>query len=139
MVNAGGGGEAYSAPLSAVFGGAPCPHPGALFGILWPGICGELPQGSLTTTTARIYLMATEAQKRELTDKVTRLIQDQFGGDYHKAFAHYDTNGDGRIGRAELGRLLEDAGIGNWLTRGAWEVGIVAALDADKDSTISGP
>ena len=48
--------------------------------------------------------MATEAQKRELTDKVTRLAQDRFGGDYLKAFAHYDANGDGRIDRAELGR-----------------------------------
>ena len=83
--------------------------------------------------------MATEAQKRELTDKVTLLIRDRFGGDYHRAFAHYDANGDGRIDRAELGRLLEDAGIGNWLTRGAWASGIVAALDADKDGTISGP
>jgi hypothetical protein len=81
--------------------------------------------------------MATEAQKRELTDKVTRLIQERFAGDYGRAFAHYDSNGDGRIDRAELGRLLQDAGIGSWLTRGAWASGIVAALDADKDSTIS--
>jgi len=83
--------------------------------------------------------MATEAQTRELTDKVTRLIQDRFGGDYSKAFAHYDSDGDGRIDRGELTRLLEDAGIGNWLTRGAWVAGVVAALDADKDGTISGP
>ncbi len=83
--------------------------------------------------------MATEAQKQELTHKVTKLIQERFGGDYNRAFAHYDTNGDGRIDKAELGRLLEDAGIGNWLTRGAWSSGIIAALDADKDSTISGP
>jgi Ca2+-binding EF-hand superfamily protein len=83
--------------------------------------------------------MATEAQKRELTGKVTRLIQERFGGDYHRAFAQYDANGDGRIDKAELGRLLQDAGIGNWLTRGAWADGIVAALDADKDGTISGP
>jgi Ca2+-binding EF-hand superfamily protein len=83
--------------------------------------------------------MATEAQKRELTDKVSRLVQDRFGGDYLKAFAHYDANGDGRIDRAELGRLLEDAGIGNWVTRGAWADGIIAALDSNKDGTISGP
>ena len=83
--------------------------------------------------------MATEAQKQELTDKVARLIQSRFGGDYGKAFAHYDADGDGRIDKAELGRLLEDAGIGNWLTRGAWASGIVAALDSDKDGTISGP
>jgi len=83
--------------------------------------------------------MATEAQQQELTDKVTKLIAERFGGDYNKAFAHYDADGNGRIDKAELGRLLEDAGIGNWLTRGAWASGIVAALDADKDGTISAP
>ena len=83
--------------------------------------------------------MATEAQKRELADKVSRLVQGRFGGDYLKAFAHYDANGDGRIDRAELGHLLEDAGIGNWVTRGAWADGIIAALDTSQDGTISGP
>lgn len=83
--------------------------------------------------------MATEAQKQELTDKVTKLVEERFGGDYARAFAHYDADGDGRIDRAELGRLLADAGIGNWLTRGAWAAGIVAALDADRDGTISAP
>ena len=84
--------------------------------------------------------MATEAQTRELTGKVTKLITDRFGGDWHKAFAHYDSGKrDGKINRAELGELLKDAGIGNWLTRGAWADGIIAALDADKDGTISGP
>jgi Ca2+-binding EF-hand superfamily protein len=83
--------------------------------------------------------VATEAQKQELTGKVAKLVRERFGGDYGKAFAHYDSDGDGRIDRAELGRMLEDAGIGTWLTRGAWASGIVAALDADKDGTISGP
>lgn len=83
--------------------------------------------------------MATEGQKRELSEKVARLMKERFGGDYGKAFAHYDADGNGRIDRAELGRLLEDAGIGNWMTRGMWASGIVAALDADKDGTISGP
>jgi Ca2+-binding EF-hand superfamily protein len=84
--------------------------------------------------------MATDAQRQELTDKVTKLVADRFGGDFRKAFEHYDSGKrDGRIDKAELGKLLEDAGIGNWLTRGAWADGILAALDADKDGTISGP
>jgi Ca2+-binding EF-hand superfamily protein len=83
--------------------------------------------------------MATEAQKQELTDKVTKLIADRFGGDWHKAFEHYDRDKqDGKINKEELGQLLKDAGIGNWLTRGAWAKGVIAALDADKDGTISG-
>jgi Ca2+-binding EF-hand superfamily protein len=81
--------------------------------------------------------MATEAQKQELTGKVSRLVADRFGGDYGRAFAHYDSNQDGRISKDELGALLSDAGIGNWLTRGAWTAGIIAALDADRDGTIS--
>jgi Ca2+-binding EF-hand superfamily protein len=82
--------------------------------------------------------MATEAQKKELTDKLTKLVADRFGGDCAKAFDHYDSDKkDGRITKGELGALLSDAGIGNWLTRGAWAAGIIAALDADKDGTIS--
>jgi len=84
--------------------------------------------------------MATEAQRQELTDKVIKLVRERFGGDYHKAFEHYDSNPrDGRLDKAELTAFLTDAGIGNWLTRGAWAAGILAALDADKDGTISGP
>jgi len=41
--------------------------------------------------------MATEAQKQELTDKVAGLVRERFGGDYGRAFAHYDSDGDGRI------------------------------------------
>jgi len=84
--------------------------------------------------------MASKAQEQELTNKVTQLIADRFGGDYQKAFDHYDNDKkDGKISKGELGELLKDAGIGNWLTRGAWADGIIAALDADKDGTISGP
>ena len=82
--------------------------------------------------------MATEEQRQELIDKVSKLVADRFGGDYERAFAYYDSDPkDGRINRAELGRLLADAGIGNWLTRGAWTAGILKALDADRDGTIS--
>jgi Ca2+-binding EF-hand superfamily protein len=84
--------------------------------------------------------MATEAQKQELTEKVTKLIAERFAGDWHKAFEHYDNNNkDGKINKAEMGQLLKDAGIGNWLSRGTWAAGIIAALDADKDGAISGP
>jgi Ca2+-binding EF-hand superfamily protein len=82
--------------------------------------------------------MAGDAQKKELQAKVGKLVADQFGGDYHAAFAHYDNNKkDGKINKAELLELLKDAGIGNWLTRGAWANGIIAELDTDKDGTIS--
>jgi Ca2+-binding EF-hand superfamily protein len=84
--------------------------------------------------------MATEAQKKELLEKVGKLVRDRFGGDYHQAFTHYDNvKRDGKINKAELVQLLQDAGVGNWLTRGAWADGIIAELDTDGDGTISGP
>jgi len=55
--------------------------------------------------------------KREIQEKVSRLVTSRFGGDYHKAFDHYDSQPkDGKISGAELMQLLRDAGIGNWLT-----------------------
>lgn len=82
--------------------------------------------------------MATESQRQELMDRVSRLVAARFGGDYRKAFDHYDDDKrDGGINRTELERLLKDAGVGSWLTRGAWADGIIAELDADKDGSIS--
>ena len=83
-------------------------------------------------------MAATEVQKDELRDKISELVRDQFGGDYHKAFDHYDGDvTDGKISPRELTELLADAGVGNWLTRGAWASGIIAELDTDKDGSIS--
>jgi Ca2+-binding EF-hand superfamily protein len=82
--------------------------------------------------------MATEAQKKELEEKITALVGSRFGGDYHRAFAHYDDRRkDGTINKDELLELLKDAGIGNWLTRGGWADGIIAELDTDHDGVIS--
>ncbi len=79
-----------------------------------------------------------EEQKNELRDKVGKLVTDQFEGDYHKAFAHYDSDvKDGHITKRELTKLLSDAGVGNWLTRSAWASGIIAEMDTDKDGSIS--
>ena len=82
--------------------------------------------------------MATESQKREIKDNVGRLVAERFGGDFQKAFEHYDTTAkDGHIDAVELTQLLKDAGIGNWLTRDAWVEGIISALDANDDGAIS--
>jgi Ca2+-binding EF-hand superfamily protein len=83
-------------------------------------------------------MSATEVQKDELRDKIGRLVREQFGGDYHKAFDHYVGEvKDGKISHHELIRLLGDAGVGNWLTRSTWASEIIAELDTDKDRSIS--
>ena len=82
---------------------------------------------------------ATAAQTKELKEKTDALVKARFDGDYHKAFDHYDlADKDGKISKAELIRLLEDAGVGNWLTRCPWADGIISALDTDQDGLISG-
>lgn len=71
------------------------------------------------------------ARERELMEKVGRLVQRSFGGDYRAAFDHYDASNDGAIGRKELLRLLEDADIGGRMTRGLWADGILTKIDAE--------
>src|SRR4051812_20912893 len=86
------------------------------------------------------FSMATEEQKRELQEKVGKIVAAKFGGDYHRAFEHYDQKKkDGRINKDELMELLKDAGIGNFITRGVWADGIIGELDTDGDGAISGP
>ena len=83
--------------------------------------------------------MASEADREELQRKVQKLVDDNFKGDYRKAFNHYDqgVTKNGKINKAELLNLLEDAGLGNFFTRGAWAEGIIAELDKNEDGSIS--
>ena len=78
-----------------------------------------------------------QSQKQELVEKVSRLVVEQFSGDYLQAFAHYDRDADGRINKSDLGRLLRDAGIASWISRGFWASAIIDAIDSNKDGTIS--
>jgi hypothetical protein len=82
--------------------------------------------------------MANDAQKRELQEKVTKLVDMRYGGDWTKAFQHYAREGgaDG-VDKKALAQLLEDAGVGNRLTRGAWTSGVMEVLDLDGDHSIS--
>lgn len=79
--------------------------------------------------------------EKELIEKIQGLMRSRHGGTDHAArarlFAAYDTNGDGQICRSELARLLDDAGVGNSLTRGFWVKGVIARLDQDDNETIS--
>jgi hypothetical protein len=72
----------------------------------------------------------------ELKAKVGALVQKKFGGDYKKAFDHYDTDHDGGVTKSELTQLLSDAGVGNSLTRGTWASRIIEKLDKNGDSKI---
>lgn len=72
----------------------------------------------------------------ELKTKIAALVRDSYGGDYKRAFAHYDPDQDG-IAAEELKQLLEDAEIGNLFTRSSWVSGIIARVDANQDGRIA--
>ena len=83
--------------------------------------------------------MATEAQLREVKEKVLELVNGKYGGDWDAMFRAYA--GKGGIGtlvdKTELMTMLEDAGIGSWLTRGKWADGILSEVDTSGDKAIS--
>lgn len=77
----------------------------------------------------------------ELITKVKKLITDRHGVDDQRAlrstFEAYDRNGSGRLEAEELTRVLEDAGIGNKLTRGMWVKGILSKLAREASDALS--
>lgn len=73
---------------------------------------------------------------KELQEKVGKLVTKKFGGDYKKAFDYYDSNHDG-ADADEIKKLLEDAGVGNPITRGSWVSKILERMDTNKDGKIS--
>jgi Ca2+-binding EF-hand superfamily protein len=79
--------------------------------------------------------------QEELVAAIQNYLQQNFGdtseASMKKLFGQYDKDGDGRIDKPELTKLLADIDIGNRLTRGTWAKGIIDRLDANLDSTIS--
>ena len=80
-----------------------------------------------------------EAQSKEVMDKVKALVQTKFKGDYPAAFQFYDLDHNGKLGHKDVCKLLEDAGVGNWLTRGVWAGGVISQLDENHDGAVSIP
>jgi len=74
-----------------------------------------------------------DENEKELKTKVSKLVSSKFGGDYKKAFGHYDADKDGAVSKSELVNLLSDANVGNGLTRGIWASKIIDKLDQNND------
>lgn len=76
--------------------------------------------------------------RQELIDKIAKLVAGHpHNGDYNKAFAYYDTDGDGLLTINNIKTILGDAKIGNMLTRIGWARGVVDALDQNRDGMLS--
>lgn len=85
-----------------------------------------------------IRVGATAEQVREVQAKIDGLIAERFGpGEWSAAFVAFDRDRDGHISRSELRDIFAEAGVGNFLTRGAWTSGVLDALDKDRDGRVS--
>jgi Ca2+-binding EF-hand superfamily protein len=76
-------------------------------------------------------------EEADLLDKVTRLVDSRFKSDWRRAFDHYASGSTAAVDRDQLITLLDDAGIGNWATRGAWAKGVLKKMDTNGDKRIS--
>ncbi|MEQ1762151.1 MAG: hypothetical protein ABL984_03290, partial [Pyrinomonadaceae bacterium] len=76
-----------------------------------------------------------DTREAELISKVQGLVAGRFAGNYRTAFDHYGERG--RMNEDGLERLLKDAGVGNFATRGTWTAAIMDKLDGDRDGFIS--
>ena len=80
-----------------------------------------------------------ESEANEVIAKVQALVKTKYAGDYMAAFKAYDLDRNGKLGHKDVSKLLEDAGVGNWLTRGVWANGVISHLDLDHDGAVSIP
>ncbi len=67
--------------------------------------------------------------REEVIQKTNALCDARFGGDI--------LNKDTLYGPSELYEMLTAAGIGTFITRSLWVSGIIAAMDSNKDGSIS--
>lgn len=78
---------------------------------------------------------------KELAEKLNAFLKKRYGSDspamQKRLFDDYDTDRDGRIAKAELKHLLEDAKVGNTFTRGMWVDGVMETMDTSENDGIS--
>ncbi len=69
--------------------------------------------------------------EQHVMDKLSAHVGAEFGGDQDAAFAHFDASGDKLLSPDELEDALEEIGVGNFATRGAWKRGVMDRLDKE--------
>lgn len=78
-----------------------------------------------------------DADVINLRAKIRALVHRSYGGSFRAMFDHYSPQGAVGADKDALERLLEDAGVGNILTRGAWTRGVMERVDTNGDGLIS--
>lgn len=72
----------------------------------------------------------------DLGRRVNNLVQQRYGGDYQRAFNAY-AQGRPEVSKAQVNRMLGDADVGNFLTRGAYTDAVMDRFDTNRNNAIS--
>src|SRR5207253_1711340 len=72
----------------------------------------------------------------DLGRRVNTLVQNRFGGDSQRAFNHY-AQGRPEVSREQVSKLLSDADVGSFVTRGAHTSGVMDRFDTNRSGGIS--
>lgn len=87
--------------------------------------------------------MATAEDQQTLIRKMTAYVSKHYKGTgleaWQRAFNAADRDHDGRIDEGELERMLSDAGVGNFMTVGAWAEEVLKSLDTDGSDGLTFP
>ncbi len=84
-------------------------------------------------------------KKEEVLRKIGTYVKTRFGGDYRKAFDHYDqlSGQNGTVDKEAVLKLLEDAGVNTKVwgvsASGKYADGLIEAIDSSQDGAISWP
>ena len=122
--------------------GSPFPYPDGTWGIngtLWHFPTQELAWGWITSQHAvGVTSAPTPAETKELTDKLTALVNGPpYNGDYNAVFTHY-AGPDNLVDTTGLTQLLKDAGISDSrIVLHFWVSGVMAQLDTNHDGKLS--
>lgn len=71
----------------------------------------------------------------DVARRIDGLVKQKYDGDYLKGFNAYAKQG--KVGPKEVDKLLKDANVGSWLTRGAYTEALIKRFDITKDGFVS--
>jgi Ca2+-binding EF-hand superfamily protein len=76
-------------------------------------------------------------EEQLIIEAVTDYVARVHGGDWQKAFAAADKDGDGRVNAPEIAGVLQLAGVGYSFTRGTISRRVVRRVDGNQDGFVT--
>lgn len=81
--------------------------------------------------------LSTDPRAVELAKKVDTLVKRKFAGSYEAAFKSYTRGATTGASSEHVNRLLTDANVGGWFSRGFYVSAVMDKFDTNKNGKIS--